>query len=518
MSENIEEYSRSSRFFSGRQSQENYIEHVAAQDPFTTHRSSRRTPAPLDSRRIRFHSENNLSSAPLGADQRFSFSDQRNEEHPMQNAEVQRNRTEFLNHLARNDRQPADQGLSFAEQRNEEHHTQNGENQGLLTVPFEAIRWESRARRPRFDFENPSTTISPRTSNMAQNSFQNATFGSESHLTANPVSENMTHTRYTFQRNEDERRQTEEARLGTSMSQADFQRNQAELGDRTRFNHRYHFAPDQYRLSSNMNLANHRRNEEQGTQTDEAQTYFMPQASFARNREELHARRVRFNPENLPTSNNQSTTTRHSTTPRLPAAPRPSNFPPPSEFRRMMHPVINDSQQNFSLSSADHVRPRRALSRTEQAMVSAEVNLMYSDLRNREVGHGATRSRMMAVFRARHPHRDFSLSERRNQHSNDIRLEVIKRMLVPASAQDDESCPICQEEYTTTVGAAAATDNEVHKCPHCQEQYVTTPNNPDAHDPCTMPVCTHVFGRGCITQWLKDKNTCPMCRAKVRLP
>lgn len=37
------------------------------------------------------------------------------------------------------------------------------------------------------------------------------------------------------------------------------------------------------------------------------------------------------------------------------------------------------------------------------------------------------------------------------------------------------------------------------------------------HTPVKMPNCEHVFGRACITQWLKSSVTCPLCRSEVEV-
>ncbi|KAJ8061299.1 hypothetical protein OCU04_010362 [Sclerotinia nivalis] len=110
-----------------------------------------------------------------------------------------------------------------------------------------------------------------------------------------------------------------------------------------------------------------------------------------------------------------------------------------------------------------------------------------------------------------------TISGLRNQHCYDIRVEWIKRLLISGNVNDSDACPICQENYTAPLEAPTNV-RERHTCPDCHLNYTTTPNPGDAHDACAMPDCLHVFGRCCIIKWLKDKDTCPMCRATVDLP
>ncbi|KAF5867661.1 uncharacterized protein Bfra_010635lb [Botrytis fragariae] len=116
------------------------------------------------------------------------------------------------------------------------------------------------------------------------------------------------------------------------------------------------------------------------------------------------------------------------------------------------------------------------------------------------------------------------------------RIKAINEMieLVDIETLDWDTCSICIESYTT-----ATTLSE-------RDTVVTTPEEPDTsdntngfedsidisndtkdsitisnephHAAVKMKICGHVFGRRCITQWLKDNNTCPMCRRKVLLP
>ncbi|TGO20911.1 hypothetical protein BPAE_0257g00160 [Botrytis paeoniae] len=77
------------------------------------------------------------------------------------------------------------------------------------------------------------------------------------------------------------------------------------------------------------------------------------------------------------------------------------------------------------------------------------------------------------------------------------RTRAIKDMLplVDAATLDFEQCGICIESYAEA----------------------TIPLEPN-HEPSKMPKCGHVFGRDCIVEWLKNHDTCPLCRDELTLP
>ncbi|APA14852.1 predicted protein [Sclerotinia sclerotiorum 1980 UF-70] len=52
----------------------------------------------------------------------------------------------------------------------------------------------------------------------------------------------------------------------------------------------------------------------------------------------------------------------------------------------------------------------------------------------------------------------------------------------------------------------------------CGDLYEHVTAAGESHAPAKMPKCGHVFGRPCIALWLKEKDTCPMCRDEVDLP
>ncbi|KAF7951855.1 hypothetical protein EAE96_007153 [Botrytis aclada] len=77
------------------------------------------------------------------------------------------------------------------------------------------------------------------------------------------------------------------------------------------------------------------------------------------------------------------------------------------------------------------------------------------------------------------------------------RTRAIKNILAPVDATklDFERCGICIDQYTEA----------------------TIPLEPN-HEPSKMPNCGHIFGRDCIVEWLKNNDTCPLCRDELVLP
>ena len=51
-------------------------------------------------------------------------------------------------------------------------------------------------------------------------------------------------------------------------------------------------------------------------------------------------------------------------------------------------------------------------------------------------------------------------------------------------------------------------DNDKKKCTICLENYV------DGDDSIALP-CIHIFHADCIKTWVKDHNTCPICKKDI---
>jgi hypothetical protein len=53
-------------------------------------------------------------------------------------------------------------------------------------------------------------------------------------------------------------------------------------------------------------------------------------------------------------------------------------------------------------------------------------------------------------------------------------------------------------------------------CAICFEPLTTaSPPTPGAESAVTINKCGHVFGKQCITKWMREHNTCPVCRVEI---
>ncbi|TGO48029.1 hypothetical protein BCON_0254g00010 [Botryotinia convoluta] len=96
----------------------------------------------------------------------------------------------------------------------------------------------------------------------------------------------------------------------------------------------------------------------------------------------------------------------------------------------------------------------------------------------------------------------------------DFRLENIENNLLPVSTGEPDHCPICQEKYNTTLDAPTVV-KDIRYCSDCERSFTMKSDTSNSHKACAMPKCSHIFGRYCIIQWLKDNSTCPLCRNEV---
>ncbi|KAF7852586.1 uncharacterized protein EAF02_012173 [Botrytis sinoallii] len=97
-----------------------------------------------------------------------------------------------------------------------------------------------------------------------------------------------------------------------------------------------------------------------------------------------------------------------------------------------------------------------------------------------------------------------------------FRLEEIESYLSPVSAGESDRCPICLEKYNETLHAPTVV-KDIRYCNDCQRLHTMRPDTSNSHIACAVPVCSHIFGKHCIIQWLKHHSTCPLCRNRVDL-
>ncbi|KAF2130402.1 hypothetical protein P153DRAFT_217257 [Dothidotthia symphoricarpi CBS 119687] len=65
------------------------------------------------------------------------------------------------------------------------------------------------------------------------------------------------------------------------------------------------------------------------------------------------------------------------------------------------------------------------------------------------------------------------------------------------NGENPSICTICLEPLTVT---------SAHKTP---------PHDALTEPAVTIKKCGHVFGRDCLEQWMRNSNTCPMCRIEI---
>ncbi|KAF2036580.1 hypothetical protein EK21DRAFT_83535 [Setomelanomma holmii] len=79
-------------------------------------------------------------------------------------------------------------------------------------------------------------------------------------------------------------------------------------------------------------------------------------------------------------------------------------------------------------------------------------------------------------------------------------------------------CPTCTRVPATRRITPA--DNCPPTCTICLEPFATasSPNNqlsnPSSEPAIAITKCGHTFGQNCLAQWMRDSNTCPICRVE----
>ncbi|KAF2247981.1 hypothetical protein BU26DRAFT_325217 [Trematosphaeria pertusa] len=64
----------------------------------------------------------------------------------------------------------------------------------------------------------------------------------------------------------------------------------------------------------------------------------------------------------------------------------------------------------------------------------------------------------------------------------------------------------------------AASDNPPSTCTICFDPLFLPSSSPATEttreQPVTIVKCGHIFGLNCLTQWMQEANTCPICRVE----
>mmetsp|Transcript_20972 Transcript_20972/g.28216 ORF Transcript_20972/g.28216 Transcript_20972/m.28216 type:complete len:93 (+) Transcript_20972:757-1035(+) len=68
-------------------------------------------------------------------------------------------------------------------------------------------------------------------------------------------------------------------------------------------------------------------------------------------------------------------------------------------------------------------------------------------------------------------------------------------------------------------GSAGCSDDFINKLPQKEagkdsDCYICLEKCKDGKDSCELP-CKHAFDRTCLTNWLKEHDSCPVCRIKL---
>lgn len=78
------------------------------------------------------------------------------------------------------------------------------------------------------------------------------------------------------------------------------------------------------------------------------------------------------------------------------------------------------------------------------------------------------------------------------------------------------------EEITEPTIIDEAVSTEDRECAICREGMVATISIHESwqgkSEQLKMVGCGHACGKDCVVEWLKNKNTCPLCRDEVDVP
>lgn len=122
------------------------------------------------------------------------------------------------------------------------------------------------------------------------------------------------------------------------------------------------------------------------------------------------------------------------------------------------------------------------------------------------------------------------LDTRRHELRADaITLRLARRLLVAATPRDPTGTSLSERaaqalarrrqaipSLLTFADIASLPDSvDDRECIICTNPFGISTADHVPEQPCRLP-CGHVFGRACITQWLKDQTSCPYCRRDFR--
>ena len=92
-------------------------------------------------------------------------------------------------------------------------------------------------------------------------------------------------------------------------------------------------------------------------------------------------------------------------------------------------------------------------------------------------------------------------------------VEEVEEMPRPAAPSAAPSAPVAAPEAKVGPNLDETMSDEKNACVICCEQLTSD----GAHEICVLTPCGHIFGRSCITAWVKNsKAECPNCKTKVK--
>lgn len=109
-----------------------------------------------------------------------------------------------------------------------------------------------------------------------------------------------------------------------------------------------------------------------------------------------------------------------------------------------------------------------------------------------------------ATMGATHSHRN---PENVSYHINGVKVNEVQWIGTP----EPPMCPICYEDFPRATHPALVTSNATTPTPENSEKIICTPV-------VRIAACDHVFGKACLSTWLKTNWTCPMCRKELKSP
>jgi hypothetical protein len=100
----------------------------------------------------------------------------------------------------------------------------------------------------------------------------------------------------------------------------------------------------------------------------------------------------------------------------------------------------------------------------------------------------------------------FMTQEVRKPHASESAMKRLPIVIITKEhVNSHASCPICLESFSLSIGQE---ENKVD-----DNKTITTETN--KHEPVRQMPCDHMFCESCLFQWLRQNNSCPLCRKEI---